>query len=175
MRRLILFRHAKSAWPAGIADRDRPLAPRGLEAAPAMGAYMAQQHLVPERALVSPARRTVETWLATSRVWADSGVALPWQGFEERIYAAPAALLLAVAREGGAQANSLMLVGHNPGMEDLLALLAVPGQRDRLPRKYPTAGLAVIDLPADDWADIAPGTGTIERFFAPRMLGLGED
>ncbi|MBS7538669.1 SixA phosphatase family protein [Ancylobacter lacus] len=171
MPRLMLFRHAKSAWPEGVADRDRPLAPRGLHAAPAMGAFIATRDLLPQRVLVSPARRTVETWIEMSRHWAP----MPWQGFEERIYHAAAEDLLALLREEDAATASLMLVGHNPGFEDLLALLVTPQARERLPRKYPTASLAVIDLPAADWARVAPGTGVLAHFATPRALGLEED
>ncbi len=172
MPRLMLFRHAKSAWPEGVADRDRPLAPRGLHAAPAMGAFIAVQDLLPQRVLVSPARRTVETWIEVSRHWAP----MPWQGFEERIYHASADELLDLLREQDVgAADSLMLIGHNPGFEDLLALLVTPQERERLPRKYPTASLAVVDLPAAGWASVAPGTGTLVRFATPRALGLEED
>ena len=61
MRRLMLLRHAKSNWPAGVADRDRPLAARGREAAPLIGGYLAEELLLPDLVLISPARRTVET------------------------------------------------------------------------------------------------------------------
>ncbi len=170
MLRLILLRHAKSAWPQGVADRDRPLGPRGRMNAPAMGAYMNEHDLIPALALVSPSRRTLETWTEATRDW-DKAPAL---AFEEAIYEAPAARLLALVQQQS-EASPLMLVGHNPGMEQLAALLLTHEQRAKLPGKYPTAALCVIDLPSDDWPQVKPRTGTLERFVTPRSLGLGPE
>lgn len=170
MLRLILLRHAKSAWPQGVADRDRPLGPRGRANAPSIGAYMAAYDLIPALALISPSRRTLETWTEATRDWTRA----PALAFEEAIYEAPAARLLALIQQQS-EASPLMLVGHNPGMEELAALLLAPHERARLPGKYPTAALCVIDLPADDWPDVKPRTGTLERFVTPRSLGLGPE
>lgn len=170
MLRLLLLRHAKSAWPVGVEDRDRPLAPRGRRAAPAIGAYMAREGLAPSRVLVSPARRTLETWAHALDAWQNE----PPSAYEEAIYEAPAERLLTVIRRQGA-VSPLMLVGHNPGMEDLAAQLLAPAERARMPGKYPTGGLAVIDIDAAGWGDIQPDTGRLDRFIAPRTLGLSED
>lgn len=171
MPRLLLLRHAKSAWPAGVADRERPLARRGLRAAPLMGGYIADEGLIPDRVLVSPARRTAETWELASHDWRRQ----PWHGFEEGIYEATPSELLDVVRHRGEGGSSLMLVGHNPGMEEFARELLLPEEAVRLPVKYPTAGLAVIDLPAARWADVAPKSGTLERFVTPKQLGGEED
>lgn len=170
MLRLMLFRHAKSDWPDGVNDRDRPLSARGRKAAPVMGGYMAQSGLAPTQVLVSPARRTLETWAAASQAWMSPSEAT----YEEAIYEAPAERLLEIIRQRG-KASPLLLVGHNPGMEMLAARLLTREQRLKLPPKFPTAALAVIDLPGDDWTRIAPATGTLERFVTPRSLGQRED
>ena len=169
MRRLILLRHAKSDWPTGIADRERPLAPRGRLDAPRIGRYLAEEALMPERVLVSPARRTRETW----ELVAPELQGLPHVQSEPRLYEASTARLLTVLREQPASAHVLMLVGHNPGTEDLAETLVAggPGQmRDTMQEKFPTAALAVIDLPIDDWAEVSPESGRLDRFVTPRGL-----
>ncbi|MBS7546075.1 SixA phosphatase family protein [Ancylobacter oerskovii] len=168
MLRLMLFRHTKSDWPAGVADRERPLAARGRKAAPIMGNYMVSTGLTPSQVLVSPARRTLETWAAASDSWASP----PPTTYEEAIYEAASEMLLDVIRRRGTD-SPLMLVGHNPGLESLTARLVVSAERVRLPVKFPTGGLAVIDLPGESWAAVSPGTGTLERFVTPR--GVEED
>lgn len=169
MRRLILLRHAKSEWPNGVADSERPLAPRGRMAAPRMAAYLAREKLVADKVLISPARRTRETWALI----APSLTPAPETASEPRIYEAPVARLLAVVREQPAHIHSLMLVGHNPGLEDLTLMLASSGAGDALERvkvKFPTGALAVIDLPVDDWSAVAPASGRLDRFVPPREL-----
>lgn len=172
MRRLILLRHAKSDWPDGVADQERPLAPRGRAAAPRIGAYMAQQGLVADRVLVSPARRTRETWDLVCGQMPPA----PTVASEPRIYDASAARLLGVVREQPRQIHTLMLIGHNPGLEDLAASLIASGAApdlERLAEKFPTGGLAVIDLPVDDWAAANPASGRLDRFIVPRDITGG--
>ncbi|MFG1349731.1 SixA phosphatase family protein [Xanthobacter autotrophicus] len=169
MRRLILLRHAKSDWPDGIADPERPLAVRGRTAAPLMGAYIAREQLVADRVLVSPARRTRETWdLVAAQLPPVKVVAS-----EPRIYDASAARLLSVLREQPKEVHCLMLVGHNPGLEDLTALLVSSGAASHLSRmteKFPTGALAVMDLPVDEWCDVVPASARLDRFVTPREL-----
>jgi phosphohistidine phosphatase len=167
-RRLMLLRHAKSAWPEGVADHRRPLAERGRKAAPAIGAYMAEQGLVPDLALVSTARRAQETWEQVAE-------ALP-RGIDVRdavgIYDVSAMAILGVIRGAEPSARNLLLVGHNPGMEELALMLAGEGEAlPRLREKFPTAGLAVIDFDAGQWSEIEPGSGRLVQFVTPRMLG----
>ncbi|TGD96128.1 SixA phosphatase family protein [Methylobacterium nonmethylotrophicum] len=171
MRRLILLRHAKSDWPEGMADADRPLAPRGREAAPKMAAYLAAQALIPDRVLVSPARRTQETWdLVKPALGAVPDETVP------QIYEAPVSRLLDVVRAIPDDAATALMIGHNPGVQDLARLLSKPGEARRaLTRKYPTAAIAVIDLPAESWATVEAGDGVVERFVTPKSLGHGED
>ncbi|MGE4371759.1 MAG: histidine phosphatase family protein [Xanthobacter sp.] len=169
MRRLLLLRHAKSEWPNGIADPERPLAPRGRAAAPRMGAYLAREKLLADKALISPARRTRETWdLLSSHL-----TPLPLMATEPRIYEAPVARLLTVLREQTSNVQTLMLVGHNPGLEELSLTLCASGATDTLERlgtKFPTGALAVIDLPVDDWQAVVPSIGRLDRFITPREL-----
>lgn len=173
MRRLMLLRHAKSDWPHGVSDHERPLAPRGEDAAPRMAAYMAAEHLVPDLALVSPARRTAETWALTAPAFDEKIAARR----EARLYEARTDTLMGLVRETPAAVATLLLVGHNPGLEVLAKRLAGHGDRyafARLKQKFPTAALAVIDFAAEDWREVAEGGGRLDRFMTPKMLG-GED
>jgi phosphohistidine phosphatase len=173
MRRLILLRHAKSDWPEGVPDEERPLGPRGRAAAPRMGTYLAAEGLVPDRAIVSPARRTAETWeLAGAKLQRDGAVIEAVT--DGRIYAASARALLDVVREQPDAAGTVLLVGHNPGIHDLARRLSGEGEREavaRLTTKYPTAALAVLDFRSDAWATCGWGGARLERFVTPKQLG----
>ncbi|AUX78170.1 SixA phosphatase family protein [Sinorhizobium fredii] len=166
-RRLMLLRHAKSAWPEGVADHRRPLAGRGRKAAPVIGAYMAEQGLVPDLALVSTARRAQETWELVAEALPASVDSRDAVG----IYEVAAKAILGVIRGVEPSVRSLLLVGHNPGMEELALLLAGEGEAlPRLREKFPTAALAVIDFDAGQWSEIEPSSGRLVRFVTPRML-----
>jgi phosphohistidine phosphatase len=170
MRRLLLLRHAKSDWPEGMADAERPLNERGREAAPLVGAFMAKQKLVPGLALISRARRTQETWDLVSKE-----LGAPEAKFDERLYGAPADTILRVIRETPADIETLLVIGHNPGLERLAGSFAKSGDADairRIEKKYPTAGLAVIELPVNDWKDAAPPAGRLELFVTPKSLEI---
>jgi phosphohistidine phosphatase len=173
MRRLLLLRHAKSAWPEGVPDHDRPLAPRGREAAPLVGRFMAGEGLIPDRVVVSTALRTRQT-----AELVDGAMRLSDVRHDARIYEAPWQRLLDVVREQGAGASvaTLLLVGHNPGVAELAVALVDPSRGDvegleRLCAKVPTAALAAIDFDVGDFRDIARATGRLERFVTPRALG----
>lgn len=173
MRRLILLRHAKSDRPAGVADHDRPLNPRGRRAAPAVGAHLAKNGFRPDLALVSTAARTRETWAAMATALGE-----PETLWRPEIYEAPAERILGVIRSAPDAAGTVIVVGHNPGLGDLATGLAGDGPREvrrRLALEFPTAAYAVIDFDADGWAGIAPGRGRLERFVRPRDIdpGLG--
>jgi phosphohistidine phosphatase len=169
----MLLRHAKSDRPPGISDFDRPLNGRGRKAAPRMGAYLAAENLRPDHVVLSPSLRTRETWEPV-RAALGGPDATP----VEAIYEAPTEALLAVVRSTPEAAASLLMIGHNPGLQDLAAMLVGTGPRDlrsRLDLEFPTAALAIVDFDLDDWREIAPGTGRIERFVVPRDLGNGRD
>lgn len=169
MRRLMLLRHAKSDWPAGMDDHERPLAKRGRRASPLMGKYMAREGLVPDLAIVSTATRTQQTWAL-----ACAAFALPIARRDERrIYEAPAPSILDIVYETADDVQTLLLVGHNPGLQDLaLDLVATTSGADmmRLREKYPTGGLAVIDFNMGSWRDAAPETGALKMFAAPKSI-----
>ena len=138
-----------------------------------MSEYLAEEGLRPDLALVSPARRTQETWHLARQ-------ALPGMRArsEPRIYEAPPHRLLSVIQEVEPDVQSLLMVGHNPGFEELLSLLV--RYEDRFSHagaitKFPTAALAVIDVPAAGWHDLTPRSGHLERFITPRSLGSDED
>jgi phosphohistidine phosphatase len=181
-RTLLLFRHAKSAWP-DVADHDRPLARRGIRAAPAMGRWLRETGLVPGQVLCSTARRARETWQ-----FAQAGLAAtPPVTFDARIYEATAADLLALIREVPPATGTLLLIGHNPAIEDLALLLAAapgaaggpgpggshPGDLDRVRSKFPTAAIAVLES-AGTWPGLAPGGAWLTAFVTPGDRGAGK-
>lgn len=140
-RTLILLRHAKSDWAGGRADLDRPLAKRGRRQAPEAGRWLAA-HVDPiDLAVVSPARRALSTW---ELVAAELGVPPPTR-VEDRAYAASEQELLALVQELSDDLGTVVLVGHNPGLEDLVEVLT--GEWAPMP----TSALAVIAV-AGSWA-----------------------
>jgi len=170
MRRLMLLRHAKSDWSApGTRDQDRPLSARGREAAPKMGTYMARHGLMPDLIIASPATRVTDTLALVLPAFAKQPKALP----DARLYETDADELLTVIKETPRTVHNLLLVGHNPSLADLASLLMASGDvelRQRLVEKFPTAALAVIDFPLDDWSQIHPRSGRLDRFVPPKAL-----
>jgi phosphohistidine phosphatase len=175
MRRLMLLRHAKAdRLQFGNPDRDRVLADRGLEDAPRIGAYMAHHGLAPDRALVSPAARTRQTWEPIATALAERTSVT----YEERLYEASAQTIFNLVREVGRDAHVLLVVGHNPALHDLARLLIASGDveaRERLNEKLPTSGLAVIDFAFDDWGKLHAHSGRLDRFVTPRSLEEATD
>jgi phosphohistidine phosphatase len=165
----MLLRHAKSDRPAGVEDHERPLARRGRRDSANMGRYMAAEGLVPDLAIVSTARRTQETWeLARPAFEAEIT-----RQDERRIYDASPSSILDVTHEVDSRIHKLLLVGHNPGLYDLvLKLIGTARESDlaRLQQKLPTAGLVVIDFDIDLWSQASRGRGHLERFETPRSL-----
>ena len=162
-RRLVLIRHAKAAQ--GTADRERPLAERGTAAAPAIGRWLAGRRIVPDRVVVSPARRARQTWeLAAAGL---PGAAAPV--LDERVYDNTVEDLLELIRETVAAVDTLAIVGHNPGIQDLAVALddgrGDDGARAELSGKYRTGGVAVFSV-ADPWAELR--AGTVTDFAVPR-------
>jgi phosphohistidine phosphatase len=169
MLRLMLLRHAKSDWSSGTQDTARPLTTRGEAAARLMGAYMAHHDLIPERALCSPARRTRDTW---------SGIAAQWPSaldvvFDDGLYAATPQRVLSVIRAQDNTVRTLLVIGHNPGLQEAAELLIAAGdveQRERLREKFPTAALAVIDFAIDKWSQVHERSGRLDRYITPRSI-----
>src|SRR5690606_4834292 len=141
----------ESNRPAGVEDHERPLAPRGILQSEAMGKYMAGQGLIPDSAIVSTARRAQDTWKLVLSAFAVE----PSQKNESRIYEAAPGDILRVIQDVDANTHTLLVVGHNPGLETLAGYLMSRGRPQavaRLQKKFPTAGLAVLDFSAADWA-----------------------
>ena len=174
MRRLMLLRHAKTERAElGERDRDRKLTKRGRADAPIIGAYMARHALAPDLVLLSPATRAEETWALVAGTLA----AQPRLVRDERIYNADPEKLVAVIRETR-DAQALLLVGHNPGFQELAVRLIGSGDataRASLAEKLPTCGLVVIDLPFDDWSRLNAQAGKLERFVSPRLIAEAGD
>ena len=169
--RLWLLRHAKSSWDdPDMPDVDRLLAPRGARAADRMRDYLDAEGIRPELVLCSSALRARET---LARILPGLGPELTVR-IEPSVYALDTDQLLDRLRAVPAEVRSVMLVGHNPAMQALASVLAADGDRlDDLRKGFPTAALAEVDIPAGSWAELAPGSGRLERFIVPRELGSG--
>lgn len=169
MRRLWLLRHAKSSWDdPQLPDEDRPLSKRGRRAAETMRRYLDDTGVRPDAVLCSSALRARETLAAV----------LPGLGreldvrIEPRLYTFSAGDLLDRILEVPDDALTVLLVGHNPAIEDLAGSLARGG--DRLPdleRRFPTAALALLDLDVDSWSATRHGCGALAAFVTPAELG----
>jgi len=158
-RRLYLLRHAKSSWKdAGIADHDRPLAGRGRKAAKAMGAWMRDQRVKPELVLCSSATRARQTFERLEPLGARE------VHIERELYGADAPTLLGRLRDVPESVASVMLIGHNPGMEDLALVLA---QWEAT--KFPTGALAILGLERP-WGSLEKATADLVDFVKPREL-----
>lgn len=178
MKRLTLLRHAKSSWDDPVErDFDRPLNSKGWRASKVMGEYMLAEKLTFDLLLASPAQRVIETLDGVSEGYGD----LPSTRYERRIYLASSVTLKDVVRDCGGEAESLLMVGHNPGLEDLVLEL-VPDTADdalraELEIKFPTAAIAEMELDIASWDELADGGARLVRFIRPRDLAedLGPD
>jgi phosphohistidine phosphatase len=179
MRRLMLFRHAKteSDAPSGR-DQDRRLDKRGRHDAAEIGGWIGRHPPFPDLVLVSHAIRAHQTW------------EIAWEAMKELapepvvelvpdLYGADPAQLLQIIRDASvADPARLMLVGHNPGMHELALALAGSGDasgRKALADNLPTSGLAVFDFNTDDWSDVAFRRGRLVLFVSPKLLKQASD
>jgi len=169
MRRVSLYRHAKSSWDdPTLEDFDRGLSKRGQKSAPAMGTYIGEQGLKPDLVLCSPAQRTRDTFALTF----DDDDA-PDLRYDERLYHASSATMLDLLRHLPLEVQNVMILGHNPGLHALALDLFSQGESDAveaLCRKFPTCGLAVIDIELDDWRALGVGEGYLRLFMTPKLL-----
>ena len=169
MRRLLLLRHAKSDWPDGYDDALRPLSERGRRDAPEMGKAIARAGLIPDLALISTAVRTRQTW---DLVAPQLGKQISSQEVNG-LYGASDKTILEFVHTVADEVQTLLCVGHNPGMERLARSFAKSGDADairRIEKKYPTCGLAVIELPVNRWKEAEPPAGRLEMFLTPASL-----
>lgn len=147
-------------------DVDRPLAERGRRDAPAAGRWLRSSGHPLDHVICSPAQRTRETWELVSHELASA----PQVDFDERVYAATGSELLEVIQEAPDRARTLLLVGHNPGVQDLTLFLAGSAADDALTRaqeKFPTSAIAVLVLD-DPWPALLPGRARLAEFVVPR-------
>jgi phosphohistidine phosphatase len=165
-RTLVLLRHAKSAWPEGMADHERPLNARGERDAKAVGEWLEEN--VPDVGLVlcSTAARTRRTWAIVSAQL--SGV--PVVRFESDVYLGTTRTLLDLVRGTEDDVSKLLVIGHNPGMQSLALSLAGDGDErglERAAEKFPTSGLAMLGVPGR-WKDVGEGSARLLAFAVPR-------
>ncbi|MER5474585.1 histidine phosphatase family protein [Streptomyces sp. NPDC002935] len=166
-RRLVVLRHAKSAWPGGVPDHERPLATRGRRDAPAAGRAMAGADLLPDLVLCSTAVRARQTWELAAEQWGTP----PPVRLDERLYAADVPELLEAVREVPEHVRTLLLVGHNPGLEELVLELAVDGLDDTLDQvrtKFPTSAVAVLVWHGSAWHELGSGEALLTDVVVPR-------
>ena len=161
MKRLTLLRHAKATADSPGGDFDRALNDRGRADAARMGRELQQLGLAFDLILASPARRVVETL---------EGIGEQSSTFDPRIYNARTEQLLDIVRSVHDGITSLLIVGHNPGIGRLAALLAGDDPSGPID-DYPTAALAEFVLPVDRWRAVGDATGRLVRFIKPRDLG----
>ncbi|MDR6114217.1 MULTISPECIES: histidine phosphatase family protein [unclassified Sphingomonas] len=175
MKTLTLLRHAKSSWDDPVArDFDRPLNAKGRRAAAMMGRHLKSLGMAFDHILASPAVRVIET---LDEVWSGYGrkLAPVW---DKALYLASSASLLDQVHALPDACDHVLMVGHNPGLEDLVLDLTRDGElRERVEEKYPTATVAQLTLPITRWADAASHSATLIAFIRPRDLDptLGPD
>jgi len=164
----MLLRHAKSDWP-DVPDHDRPLAKRGRKDAPAIGRWLRAHGYVPDTVICSTALRTRQTWDLVAPQLNGS----PEVQFEPRAYAASALTLVYLARELPSQSRAVLLIAHNPGIEDLAnSLAAQPGEGAESRSqglRFPTAAVAVFEY-VGDWPGLAPGQARLLDSTTPADL-----
>jgi len=167
MKTLLVLRHAKASQDASFAvDFDRPLKPRGRNQAVALGRMLQERNLAVDAIVASPAVRVVET---ISGVLEGAGLRIE-PAYDRRLYSAAPKTLIEVIHETGDKVERLLIVGHNPGLQQLLLDLAEvdrEGLRGEIAFAYPTATLAELRLSVDRWQDVAGGGGRIVSLFRP--------
>jgi phosphohistidine phosphatase len=166
-RRLYLLRHAKSSWKEpGLADHERPLARRGRRAAKAIGRHLRRLGVEPELVLCSTATRARQTLEGIEPALGRGAIRV-----EAELYGAGPADLLARLHEIAAPVRSVMVIGHNPGLEQLALLLARHGSRlQELDAKFPTGALATLAFRGPGWSALDRGTADLIAFIRPRDL-----
>ena len=167
-RQLLVLRHAKSAWDTDApTDFERPLAKRGKKDAPRIGSWLRQQELMPDHVVSSPAVRARQTTLKVCGALDFDESRIVW---DKRIYGAGVNGLLAVLADCPDNAERVMLVGHNPGLEDLVVHLSA-GAVDAAPdgKLLPTAAVACLVMP-EIWDDLAKGSAEVTAVTRPRTL-----
>lgn len=166
MKTLLLLRHAKSSWDdSSLRDFDRPLAPRGERDAPRIGKALRKRGTSPDLIVSSPAVRakaTIKAVIKAAKLDVDPQ-------FDEAIYGASSAELMRVIRRLPDSSSRALLVGHNPGFEDMV------GRLTGLHERMPTASLACIEFQIARWDDVDDGKGKLAWLLTPKQLGEQSD
>jgi phosphohistidine phosphatase len=161
MKTLLLLRHAKSSWKSPeLRDFDRPLNQRGLKAAPLMGKFMRKRKITPDLIISSPAVRA----RMTAALVVENGEFQTELRYDERIYEADVETLIKVITQIDEAAETVLIVGHNPGLQELLK--ALTGEE----HEFPTAALAQVSLKLDKWSAIQQKSGRLKLIITPRGL-----
>lgn len=167
-RELLILRHAKSDWESSaLTDFERPLAKRGKTDAPKVGAWLYREGLVPDLVVSSPAERARQTAVKVCESLDIKSKEILW---DQAIYDAVLPRLLGVLGRCPADAAMVLLIGHNPGLEELL--LHLVGEDLEIPddcKILPTATVARVEMP-DDWTQLPPGSGRLVSITRPRGL-----
>ena len=170
MKQLAILRHAKSDWGnPGLTDFDRPLNKRGRKAAKKIGRELKGRGLAFDQIVSSPAQRAKET-VERFRIGYEQDCSVR---FDPTIYLASTGTLLGLVNGLPDDAGTVMIVGHNPGFHDIVLRLTREngdGLREKVGANFPTGAFALIDFPADKWADVEPATGEIRQVIFPREL-----
>lgn len=165
---LIILRHAKSDWPPGVPDHDRPLGSRGNREAPEAGRWLVEHGIVPDMILCSDAVRTRQT---CTWVCSELGEQAPTPYLDSRLYDADAARALAVINETEERVRTLMVVGHMPWVQDLgMRIASVDSDEEAvvsMAERYPTLGLQVFRIPGE-WAALDGRDARMTHFTVPR-------
>jgi phosphohistidine phosphatase len=167
-RELLILRHAKSDWDADAnSDFERPLAKRGKKDAPRIGAWLYREGAVPDLVISSPAERARQTAVKVCKSMDYKKKHIRW---EKQLYGADLSRLLRVLASCPPTAQTILLVGHNPGLEHLVHHLAGDELEDPVDGKLlPTATLARLEMP-DDWTTLDPGCAQLTNLTRPRNL-----
>jgi phosphohistidine phosphatase len=170
MKQLAILRHAKSDWGnPGLTDFDRPLNKRGRKAAKKVGRELLSRGLTFDRIVSSPATRARETVERFGLGYGQN----PEVCFEPGLYMCSTGTLIGVINALPDAAQTVMIVGHNPGFHDIvlrMTKLDGDGLRDKVGANFPTGAFALIDFPVDHWAEVEPASGEIRQVIFPREL-----
>lgn len=168
LKRLIILRHAKAAWPRDVEDHDRPLATRGHRDAPHAGIWLREAGLIPDAVICSDALRTRQT---CTWVCSELGEKAPTPYLEERLYHAGPSEALSVINETGNQTRTLLVIGHMPWVQELgMRIASVDSEESavmEMAERYPTLGLQVFEIPGD-WATLDGRDARMTHFTVPR-------
>jgi len=170
MKNLLLLRHAKSSWThPGLMDFERPLNNRGILAADKMATHLSANMPLPDQIICSSAQRTRETLSAFLKVYAHEMTI----EMSRDLYMAPPSVMIGLIQAVPTEVETLMLISHNPGMEELALTLSKPIHSDAMEDmlfKYPTAACAHLSFEGQDWMDVRVKSATLEAFIKPRDL-----